>query len=275
MKRIVLFLLVVTRLICSMEAPRVKQQSYAKLSHEQLQERQRLTDELINILDNLKRKGDQIPGEEINKIKRFIAQGADVNGFLRNTPAIFSAVMTLNAEIIRLFLTHGADINTRDPINGSNALHLYLSSLWTIDPTTLPIVEILIESGIDLNARTATRQTALMLAAEKARPSVVRLLIKGASPAAQQKFEHPLGQAHKVRGTYMNLLPEDVIRVTAQYAANKADPNLKDNSGKTALNYAIEGLETIVANPDRYHRAEGRTKEYEEIIDILDPITKK
>ena len=76
---------------------------------------------------------------------------------------------------------------------------------------------------------------------------IVKLLLEGASPILPQ-----LQKLRRIESkSYLGLLPKELLTPIAQYIKppNKADPNMKDIDGKTALNYAIKGLEEVLKNP--------------------------
>jgi len=92
-------------------------------------------------------------------------------------------------------------------------------------------IEYLLANGADLNSKNRYRRNALMLAAEKGHTETVKVLIeKGAKvndTDDDRKSALILAAAQASNYETMKVL-----------LANKADPNIKDNSGDTALDHA-------------------------------------
>ena len=83
---------------------------------------------------------------DIEAIKRYIAEGADVNEMRFEMPPLAWAVMMGHAAAAELLLKHGADINGRNG-DGNTALHLavFLGHAET--------AELLIKNGADINTK--------------------------------------------------------------------------------------------------------------------------
>jgi uncharacterized protein len=112
-------------------------------------------------------------------------QPAELNG------ALFSAVEHMRPEVVRLLLSHGADVNAKDEF-GVTPLHLaldievehskYLYDVEGIDsqPAT-GISQILLEHGADINARTVRGETPLDWATESNHEAGLMMLQEHAS----------------------------------------------------------------------------------------------
>lgn len=109
---------------------------------------------------------------------------------------------------------------------------------------------------IDLSDNDGT--TALMSAAQNGRMDAVRLLVNGVPIKKQEPT------------SYLRLLPAELIKTTQEYL--RANPNIKDKQGNTALALAIKAVEALLADTSIYN-ANRTLSDYEEIIDILEPIT--
>ena len=83
---------------------------------------------------------------DIEAIKQYIAEGADVNELHFEMPPLTWAVLTGQTETAELLLQHGADINGRNR-DGNTALHLAVF-LGRAETT-----ELLLKSGADVNAK--------------------------------------------------------------------------------------------------------------------------
>ncbi len=228
------------------------------------------------------------------KITRYL-EDADVNYQVKpGEPTILDfALLRDDPKLVKLILEHGADANKIGARNRSPLINYldrtYLSRPWTrslIHPSedfyinfesrpNIEIVRLLMGYGADVNATGPVPQfifrkdtTPLIEAALAGEPEILKLLldgIRGISPLLQES-----GQ----KQTYLSLLPKDLIKETAQYI-NRADPNFKDKDGNTALSWAIQVLEMILKHADSYNNVDQLIKRYEEVINILEPITKK
>ncbi|HVK01990.1 MAG TPA: ankyrin repeat domain-containing protein [Armatimonadaceae bacterium] len=113
---------------------------------------------------------------QVGRIVRFLLDyGADPNGLLGNgdTPLItacrFQPVGPATAEIADTLLNAGADPNRRNLL-GETALTVAVQGGY------LPLVELLVRHGADVNARTAPVHTPLSLARARGRDAVTNFL---------------------------------------------------------------------------------------------------
>ena len=72
-----------------------------------------------------------------------------------------TAARTGNAGTVRLLLAHGANVNPKERVKGQTAL------MWAISENHSHVVELLIASGADVNAKSTGGFTALMFAAQQ------------------------------------------------------------------------------------------------------------
>ena len=121
---------------------------------------------------------------DIEAVRRILADGqlqlAELNG------ALFSAVEHMRPEIVRLLLSHGADVNVGDEF-GQTPLHLaldievehskYLYDVEGIEvrPTT-EISQILLEHGANISAKTERGETPLDWAVKSNHEGGVKML---------------------------------------------------------------------------------------------------
>ena len=112
---------------------------------------------------------------DIAQAKRLLSEGADPNEarFLGFTP-IFFPIMSQNAELLRLMVENGADVQSRDRA-GSTTL------MWAAfnDKGKTELVEELLKLGVDPNAKNQSGETALTWALRRGYTPVVAALKKG------------------------------------------------------------------------------------------------
>ena len=113
----------------------------------------------------------------INKIKRLIEMGADVNAKTKNdyTP-LYYAVRNDNVVLVKLLIEMGADIG----VGTSYGVILLHGAVRRNNPTeeNTEIVKLLIDLGLDVNAKDYSGKTSLDHAVLASNPYTVRLLLK-------------------------------------------------------------------------------------------------
>jgi hypothetical protein len=236
---------------------------------------------LLNLaLFNL-RQSKEISAENFKKIADLIQAGADLNATVipSGIPSLFCVIDIGDEDIIKLLLDNGAAVNQK--LNNQTPLMYYFTKQtfnytpWHIyfgPRPKIAIVRLLMQYGADVNKKSMSKwgeRTALMQAALSGEPEIVQLLIEGIPVVPPA-----LKTVCALRSSYLSILPKELLEITAQYI-NRADPNIQDKDGKTALNYAITTLETIVGRPGGYENVDQLIKRYKEVINILEPITAK
>ncbi|XP_005479286.2 CARD- and ANK-domain containing inflammasome adapter protein [Oreochromis niloticus] len=157
-------------------------------------------------------------------VSALIDSGADVNmrDGRRYTPLLLSAELG-HSEVFSVLVAKNAKMDaTLSDL--SSALHLAARS------GSKPIVQTLLEKGLDPNIKGAKGHTPLHLAAQCDRPDITGLLLKGGAQvnAVSQDGLIPLHIASRQGHT------DTVI----QLLHNKAEPGVKDRLGRTALHWA-------------------------------------
>jgi ankyrin repeat protein len=122
---------------------------------------------------------------DVESVKESLAKGADPNAviFWQRTPLMISAKLGY-AEIARVLLEHGADMNARTKWGERTAL------LEAADKGRSDVVNLLLDHGADIETRGTLNQTPLMEAAEEGRVETVNILLdRGADLKAINKDE--------------------------------------------------------------------------------------
>lgn len=210
------------------------------------------------------------PGEELHaavrqrdleRVKRLIAQGTDVNARdrLGSTPLLDAAWLG-DLEISQFLLAHGADVNALHREAGSTALEY---AVMTGRPT---LVKLLLSAGARVDFRYREGETVLHLAAARTNTQVVEeLLAAHADTAAVDTHDNtPLdeailhGQVQNVtallvhgadakrlhasdlRGTLHEVAMKGFASMVGPLIRAGADPMARDRSGQNTLDLALD-----------------------------------
>ena len=195
-------------------------------------------------------------------VELLLDAGADMSAIGRawsggDAPALWAAAAGEHGiiEVARLLIEHGADVDQVDPTGGATALILAAST------NQADMVELLLESGADINFQSSDGSTALHAAAfnqfgGRSSPEAARVLIeKGAAlnttdaegrtplDIALPDVAEILREAGAEAGADQSLLNEQVISAIGQgdvaalaaALAEGADPNAESTPGRPAL----------------------------------------
>ena len=266
MKKLLLILLIFSGSTFAMEKLGVYKA--VKKPEPTLTNKNELGQKLLSLFGKL-RHVTNITQDDMKRINDLIAQKANVNYGDDIETILMAATTTDNPQVVQLILSQDPDIYAKVKNFGDEVLSYYIrhTDYGQSDPI---IIKLLIEHGAHINSRDIVRQTPLIIAARMGFPETVRLLLEGTHNVAKL---HQLRSEERGR-SYLGRLPQELITQTAQYL-EKADPNLTDILGKTALNYAINQLAAILNNPENFGNVNQRIKNYEAIINMLEPVTTK
>lgn len=182
-------------------------------------------------------------------INLLLAHGAKVNGTtdMHDETPLHLAVRFCNEEFVHTFLRHGADINATDEYGGT-PLHTAVRYCYRF--IHLGIIEELLKNGAKVDmVITSTGKTPLHLAISTAQPRIVRLLlIYGASVNVADKLgdtpmfcvtQLGLGCLDDNNICKFEVAADEMSKALMEYGA---DVNMINDSGKTLLHVASEGL---------------------------------
>ena len=141
------------------------------------------------------------------------------------TPDCFASSIAKNkVEICKLFISAGIDINSRDDL-GTPMLNVAVRN------DNIELTKMLLEYGADINAVSNDRgYTAVMDAVWKGNKDITKLLIE---QGAELNTISKEGQSNLVLAVGANN-----IAICKMLAENGADPDIKDQMGMSAYNYA-------------------------------------
>jgi hypothetical protein len=175
------------------------------------------------------------------------------------TPLIFTVTEPrfYDLGILKMFLDAGANINEQDDY-GDNPLSYALRTNGSFGAFGHQLLfNFLIDNGADLNARNNEGKTPLIIAAELGLSEVVEHMI------SSRNLDITQITAEQNKSSYFKLLPTDLRKMVSTKSLN---PNIKDNQGKTALDYAIAREKVAPRNLSISSR-------YRKIIKLLKSIT--
>jgi ankyrin repeat protein len=184
----------------------------------------------------IKTGADVNAADKIDKDDIKIIDGVKIVNKLNddNKTVLMHAAMCENAEIVKMLIDAGADVNKKDK-NGMTALMHAVYNLGQTSPkSNVEISKILIESGADVNMVTEYNDTALHLLCSKTKDmvEVADLLIKaGADVNVKDSNE---------RTPLMEAVLQKNIKIVKSLIESGADINIKNSLNKTALMIARE-----------------------------------
>jgi len=180
-------------------------------------------------------------------VNAFVAAGSNVNHALPEGETILmTAARTGNVEVLRALLQHDARVESRDGFYGETAL------IWATVADHAEAARVLIESGADVNARSASADFA------KRNAGLTRLSLGQWTPLMYAAREGAMNAARVLldHGAGVNLTDPDgatalvlaIINYHYDFAAmlldRGANPNLADTTGLAAL-YAAADMNTL------------------------------
>jgi ankyrin repeat protein len=119
------------------------------------------------------------------------------------------------------------------------------------------VVKILLEKGVNINAKGSTGETALMRASRREDPEVAKLLLEEGADINAKDFE---GKTALIWAAWSGH-----PKVVKTLIVNGANVHAETKKGETALDLAKEGLDDTMRRFDQIARREG----YVEIMALL------
>ncbi len=147
-------------------------------------------DELVNVVTKANHENiKQYLIDNVKEIKTYINEkGESENAIL--TTAITSGN---SARTIRLLILSGADVNASAKSTGDTPLHL------AVGTTNIPVMELLLQNGADINAQNQSKQTPLDVAVDLKNVGFMKYLIMAAGKTASpQTISEAIKLAQKI-----------------------------------------------------------------------------
>ena len=149
--------------------------------------------------------------------------------------ALFAAIESDNAAMVRLLVEAGADVNAAEGFGGNTPLH------EAVEGGNAEIVQILVDAGADIEAEGFMGQTPLSLAAEEGASEIMQILLGQGADNGTPEGEDKQSPAIGSEALFTAIKKGDVETVRLLVEAG-ADVNAAEGfGGNTPLHEAVEG----------------------------------
>ena len=184
---------------------------------------------------------DAVDEGNLEDVINHIGNGVDVNAIgFHYSNALHRACFYGHIPIINTLLSAGADPDIKEARRGKTPLMITLDTIYylsqNIDGTNaqIEIAKILLEAGVDLNAKDNCGDSALVYAITKTKKGIISSILIEAGADVNSQNDDDLTALMISCGGWA--IPKKCVEILLKAGANT---ELKDNQGNTALTYAI------------------------------------
>jgi len=173
-------------------------------------------------------------------VRWLLDQGADIaatDSFGKSV--LHQAAMRGHTDVIRLLLDRGMDANAPDRTGHSSSIHLAASHAHPAEDACGAIA-LLLERGVNVDARDIRGKTALMLAALAGKQVLFHFLLDHGADIDAQTEDGMTALMQVVRSGFCN---KDMVRMLLQAGATST---ARDATGRTALMWAESEASTEI-----------------------------
>lgn len=145
-----------------------------------------------------------------------------------NEQEFLKAAEAGNVVVVKYLLVNKINVNTKDAQAETALMKASVKGHANI-------VKLLLDSGADTSIQNGIGYTALMKASYKGQEKIVKLLLKHNNKIDSINYQNLHGQTALILASTMGYY--NIVKLLLEY---KADSNIKDNEGTSALNEAIQ-----------------------------------
>ena len=187
---------------------------------------------------------EAVSNNDVETARRMIAAGADVNApYDGHDYSILTACCNGNYELVQLLIESGADVNVRDKYESTPLLEC--------DPYYPEIIKLLLSAGAQVNVRDNENNTPLLFTATTCKPESVRLLIAA-------------GAHINVHGDDSRETPYDLAQFEANHMGNEAAPEIVE------MLKAAGALECVILDIEDFPEIPPINYEYLQAVQMQD-----
>ncbi len=161
-------------------------------------------------------------------VEKLLKAGANPNAALARTGAtpLMRCARTGNVAAVKSIVFHEARVNTQEILRGQNAL------MWAVAAKHPDAVQLLIEHGADVHARSKSGFTPLLFAAQQGDIDSARILLAAGAD---------VNESTPLDGSALVVASSSGHEAFAMFLLDKgANPNAADAYGITALHYTVQ-----------------------------------